>query len=98
ASLYHFVFVVEELAGIQPHERGRHHAGDRKRGVTSANAGERVKNLAEAVCCGDLLEVRTRIGDGDEVATGFFWPHNLLHPLEEILFEDVRLERRAGFA
>ena len=45
-----------------------------------------------------LLQVRSRIGHGNEAAAGFVGADYLLHPVEEVRLEDVRLERRARLA
>ena len=60
--------------------------------------GKTEKDMTEAARLGHLLHVRARIGDGDEVFPGLCRADNLLHALEEILLEDVRLERAAGLA
>src|SRR5262249_19760870 len=56
------------------------------------------KNVPKMICIGDLLHLRAGIGDGNKAAAGFLCSHSLLYTLEEILFEDVRLERGTRLA
>ena len=51
--------------------RGGHHAEIRKRGITSADAGQAEEDVAEVIGFGDLLHLRAGIGDGDETVAGF---------------------------
>ena len=60
--------------------------------------GKPEEDVPEAVCFGDLLHLRAGIGDGDETLPCFGCADDLLHAFEEILLEDVRLERAAGLA
>ena len=80
---------------IETHDRRRNHAEIRERGVAAADARDAVEDVAEVVALGYLLHLRAGIGDGDEAAAGFFGAHSLLHALEEILLENIRLERGA---
>ena len=82
----------------RPMRGGGNHAEIRERGVASADRRQAVENVAEAVALGDLLHLRSGIGDGDEVAARLVRADGLLHALEEILLVDVGLERAAGFA
>src|SRR5262249_47514855 len=70
----------------------------RKCRVTSADARETCKDVAELVAFCDPLHLRSRVGYGDEATARFVWTDGLLHALEEVSFEDVRLERAARFA
>ena len=54
--------------------------------------------MAEVIGLGDLLHFRAGIGDGDEAAAGFVRADGLLHPFEEVLLENIGLERGAGLA
>src|SRR5205814_7472640 len=56
------------------------------------------KDLTEPISLRLLFQPGARIGDSDESTAGFLLTDGLLHPLEEVLLEDVRLERRAGLA
>src|ERR1700730_2579236 len=44
-----------------------------------------------------LLELGAGIRNGDETIARFLLTHGLLYELEEILFEDIGLQRRSGF-
>ena len=57
-----------------------------------------MKDVAKLICFRFFFELRSRIGDRNETAAGFLRPDRLLNAIEEILFEDVWLERAAGFA
>ena len=57
-----------------------------------------MENLTEPAVRSDLLHLRAGISDGDETAARFLRAYGLLHALKEILFEDVGLESRTGFA
>ena len=83
---------------FRPASGGRHHAEVRERREASADCGVAVEDIAEAVRLGHLLHLRAGIGDGDEVAARLLRAHGFLHFLEEILLEDVGLQRGAGFA
>ena len=56
------------------------------------------KTWAELVALGDLLQRGAGIGDRDEMPPGLLFAHRLTHPFEEVLLEDVGLERAAGLA
>ncbi len=98
ASFDHFLSAGQESAHVQTHERAGHHAKIRERGITPADAGQAGKNMAEAIGLGDLLHLRAGVGDGDEAAAGFVRADGLLRPFEEILLENIGLERGAGLA
>src|SRR6185436_16243660 len=95
ARLYHFVRAVQKSQHIQTHNRGRHHAKIRQRGIAAANTRYPKEDVAEFVSLGYLLHLRTRVGDGNETLAGVVLPNNLLQALEEILLVDIRLERAA---
>ena len=98
AGLDHFLGAAEEAIHIQSHEPCGHDAEVRERGIASADAGQAEEDVAEAIGLGDLLHLRSGIGDGDEAAARFVRADGLLHALEEILLENVGLERGAGLA
>ena len=77
---------------VDAHARGRNHAEIGERRITPADTGQSEEDAPEFVLLGDLLHLRSRIRDGDEAASV------AAGALEEILLEDVRLERRSGFA
>ena len=54
--------------------------------------------MAESVGLGDLLHLRTGVGDGQKVAASLVGSHGLLHLGEEILLENVGFQCRTGFA
>ena len=54
--------------------------------------------MAEAICLSDLLHLRSGIGDGNKAAARFVGANGLFHALEEILLENIRLQRGAGLA
>src|SRR5579859_7889770 len=54
--------------------------------------------MQKAICLRDLLHLRSRIGDRDELAAGFRGANSLLGAFKEILLEDVGFERAARLA
>jgi hypothetical protein len=54
--------------------------------------------VSKAVALGELLQLRARVGDGDEAPAGFLDADELRQAVEEVLLEDVRLERGARLA
>src|SRR5260370_24044495 len=89
---------MEEWAWIEPDGGGGNEAEIRQHGIAAADAGQPEKDAAEAVAPGDLFHLGAGIGDGDEARSDLRRADRLLGAREEILFEDVRLERGAGFA
>ena len=57
-----------------------------------------MEDVAEAIVTRDLLELRARVGHSDEALASFFSPYDLLDTFEEVLLEDVGLERGSRFA
>ncbi len=55
-------------------------------------------NVPEPIALGDLLQLRAGIGDGDEARSRLARRRPPLRALEEILLQDIRLERAAGLA
>ena len=60
-----------------------------------ANARDPKKNLTKTVAFGRLPQLRTGIRDRNKLPADVVVSHNLADTLEEILLEDIRLERRA---
>ncbi len=83
---------------VEPHDRGRHHAEVRERRVTTADARHAKEDVTEAVRLGEFLKLGSRVGDGDELTTCPVHADSLLDQLEEVLLEDVGLERRSRLA
>ena len=53
--------------------------------------------MTKAVTFQHVLHLRAGVSDGDETRACFLLAEDLFHPLEEILLEDVRLQRATGF-
>ncbi len=60
--------------------------------------GSAEENVPKMIRLGDLLHLGARIGDGDKAAARFVGAHCLLYAIEEILLEDIGLERAARLA
>ena len=90
--------LVEKFRDVDSLNRAGNRAEIRKRRIAAADAGQAEENVAEAARLGHLLHVRAGVGDGDEVLPGLRRADHLLHALEEILLEDIRLKRAAGLA
>ena len=56
------------------------------------------EDAPKAVAFGNLLHFRARICDGEEATAGFLRADESCDTVEEILLENVRLERRARLA
>ena len=86
----------------RPARRGRSPPRAPCRRATARNSVRRsrvaVEDTAEAVAPRDLLQIRARIGDGDEAAARFALAEGPFDQIEEIGSQQVRLHRRAGFA
>ena len=87
-----------KLADIQAHHGGGHQAEIRQHRIAAADARQPKRDMAEVIALGDRLQLRPGIGDGNEVRSRPFVADRSLRALEEILLEDIRLERAAGFA
>ncbi len=96
ARVRHLLCPPEEPRHVEAHDRGRDHAEVGERRVAPADRWQAEEDLAEPVGLGDLLEPRARIGDRDESAARALRPDDLPGALEEVLLEDVRLERAPG--
>src|SRR5207253_10240894 len=70
----------------------------RERRVATADRLDAVHDMAESRLLRDLLQLRARVGDRNEALWRLLLADHFRHMLEEVLLEDVRLERRAGFA
>src|SRR5205823_1302935 len=92
----HFFSTVKELDYIEPHECGRNHAEIGKRGIASADAGDAVTNVTEAVGLGGFLQLRTGICDGDETISCTLGAQYCFHPLIKVLLKDIGFERCPG--
>src|SRR5438309_9740462 len=88
----HLFRTVEKFGDIHTHDGSRHQAEVRERRITAADRGQSEEHVPEAVGFRHLLHLRTGISDGAEAAA--------IAPgaLEEVLLEDIRLERAARFA
>src|SRR5207245_11178183 len=56
------------------------------------------EHVAEAISLRDPVQLRSRIGDGDEAAADAVGADDLAGALEKVLLEDVRLEGAARLA
>ncbi len=98
AGVHHFLGAIKKLRDVESLNRAGNHAEIRKRGIAPADARRAEENVAETIGFGHLLHMRAGIGDGDEVLPGFGGADGLLHAFEEILLENIRLERAARLA
>ena len=94
----HALGTVEQRVHVDAHHGARHHAEVRQGRVAPADRREAVGDVAKALLLGQLLELGAGVGDRDEASRGLLGADRLPHALEEVLLEDVRLERRAGLA
>ena len=90
--MHHLGGEFQEARDIDAHDRRRNHAEIRERGVAAADRRQAEEDVAEVVGLGDVLHLRPGVGDGDETVG------SAARALEEILLEDVGLERAAGLA
>ncbi len=88
----------EERVDVEADHRRGHESERRQRGIASADRRLAEEDVTEAVAFRDLLHLRAGIGDRDEVLSGVGRADRADHAFEEILLEDVRFERAAGFA
>ena len=77
--------------------RGRHSEG-RKHGIASADRRIAGEDMGEPVRPCDLLQLRARIGDRDEMLSNFVRADRLCHQIEEVGPQQLRLQGRTGFA
>src|ERR1700690_896178 len=96
--LHHLLRGGEKFCDVEALNRSRDHSEIRKRGITSANTRQAVKNVTKAVAFRHLLHLGARVRNRDEPLPCPRGSHGLLHALEEILLVDVRLECAAGLA
>ncbi len=96
--LDHLFGIFQEFCNIHPHHGGRYHPEVGERGIAATDARDAKKYLAKFVRFGDLLQLGSRIGDGDEAIAGFFFAHLGLHALEKVLLVNVGLERASRLA
>src|SRR4051812_32248500 len=90
--------MIEELGDIKSHGGSRNDPEIRQGRVSAANCRVAIEDIAELVALSFLLQLGAGIGNRDETAAGFFLADGLLNALQEMLLENVRLERRARFA
>ena len=83
---------------VESHRRGGHQAEIRQHRIAPADARNPKRNVAEPIAFGDLLQLRSRIGDGDEPRSRLVGADRPFRALEEVLLQDIRLERAAGLA
>ena len=88
----------QQPADVEAHRDSRHHPERRERGEAPADARHASEDGAKPRRRCPVVERRPRIGDGDEPGAGRFGADPLRHPREEVAFEEMRLERRAGLA
>src|SRR5262249_48005864 len=98
ASVHHLLSAVEELAQIETHDGRGNHAEVGERRVPAADAGQTEEDFAETIALRHLLHFGAGIGDGDKTVARSFPVEYLLHAGEEVLLEDVGLQRAAGLA
>src|SRR5262249_29980191 len=67
ARVDHLFRAVKEAIDIQSHDRARHHAEIGQRGIAPADAGHAEEYVAETILLRDLLQLRTRVGNGDKL-------------------------------
>ena len=96
AGARHPVRGAEQPGDVESHDGRRSHAEVGERGIAAPDRREPEQDVPESVRPRRLLELRARIGDRDEVAARLAGADRVRDPLEEVLLEDVRLERRAG--
>src|SRR5208283_5258725 len=97
ARFHHLLRGFQEFGEVQAHAGAGHHAEIRECGVTPSDAGNSRENMAEMVRFGDLLQLRTGISDGDEVAAHFIGTHLGFNSFKKILLENVGLQCAARF-
>src|SRR5580704_16427885 len=96
--MHHFLYSVEELWNIKTLNGAGNHSEVRERRIASADAWQTVENVAKAIALGYFLHVRSWIGNCYKALRRFLRANCLLHLFEEILFENIRLERAARLA
>ena len=95
AGARHLGRAADEARDVETHHRRGHHPEVGERRVAPADRRLAEEDASEAVGLGDPLHLRARVGDRDEAAPDLRGTDGRLRPLEEVLLEDVRLERRA---
>jgi hypothetical protein len=84
----------QEFRYIHAHDRRRHQAEIRENGVASSDVRPAEEDAPKAITFGNLPHFRTRVRDRKEVTARFLRADERLEMIEEILFENVGLERR----
>src|SRR5436190_3216617 len=96
--LDHLMCALQKSLDIQSHRCRGGYTERRQSGETSADLWFPVENMAKAIISSDLLHLRSRIGYSNKLLSGIFAAYFFGEQLKEILFETIRLERRARFA
>jgi hypothetical protein len=84
--------VLEEASDLEADRRGRHRTEMRQHRIAPADGRIAEEDLAEAILDRGLLQLGTRIGNGDEMTARRLDADRVRHAFEEILLQDVRLE------
>lgn len=80
---------------IDSHDRGRHHADIRERGVSTSDSRKPEEHMSEMLGFGDILQNGTWIRHHDEACCRLVLAKLLGNAILEVVFENVRLERGA---
>jgi hypothetical protein len=96
AGAHHGLRLAEQALDVEAHQGRRRHSEVGQSRVAPADRRHAVEHVTEAVGPGNVFELRARIRDRDEAVAALGGANGIPHPLEEVLLEDVRLERRAG--
>ena len=89
AGLDHLFHALEQALQVDAHQRGRHEAEDRQRGVAAADRGLALEDADEVALAGERLELGAGIGDRREELAA------LAGLVPEVVEVAARLERRA---
>src|SRR5207249_7839606 len=90
--------LAEETGEVDAHDGRGHQAEVGERREAAADRRQAEEHVAEAIRLRDPVQLRSRIGDGDEAAADAVGADDLAGALEEVLLEDVRLEGAARLA
>ena len=89
---------AQKVFHVESHDGARHHAEIRQRRIAATHRRHTEVDVPELGSLRDLVQLRARIGDRDEVAPRALLTHRPPDAIEEVVLEDVRLERGAGLA
>src|SRR5262249_18891713 len=98
AGTHHLLGPIQELRHIHAHNGRRNQAEIRKNRIAPSDVRPAEEDAPKAVAFGNLLQLRARIRNCEEVTAGFLGANEPLDTVEEILFENIGLERRARLA